>query len=287
MTDLLLTEDEGRFFLSALSARGHIFMNHKYEGDRIELSARMAESVVEMIRLPNYDLKLTTDLAVASETFDEWNDEALKRIRNLRMKHDGEKCAILCNGWSMPDQQRLNRIARTHIAIGTNASACQRNPGDPYTIGRYHVITDPNAFKEYGVRIPHTFDALFTREPEIGRKTVVLRDLPVRRRFSFDIAEGVVCPGVGAAALQVAVYLGFIEIVFVALDLCNEPKTGKLHYYDEPASPLIGFAAQIGFMHRAAKEIEAHGRKIEVINTSLQSAETAWKKKPFDEVFPM
>ncbi len=214
-----------------------------------------------------------------------------KKIGAFAGRHAGERCAILANGWSFPDQARLDRIPRSHIVIGTNTSAHEVEEGAPFLVGRYHVIVDENAAVEYGHRIPPS-TTLFARTEVPGHDPIVVPSTD-HRRFSWNLQDGWTVAGASPGALQLAVFMGFTEIVFVALDLQHEPGGERFHYYrirkdnDDPkaATPEhVDFATQLGFMETARQAL-AHS-EVSVINTSPDSAEDQWERVPFDEVFP-
>ena len=220
-------------------------------------------------------------------------------LGSLRGRHRGEKCAIICNGWSLPERERLKRIRQAGVTvIGVNTSCVEIEPGAPFIESDYHVIVDPKAEAVYAERITeHNATWLFTRSRMSHRMSIKLTSMPKGMVFSDDLAEGAVFAGAGYVGLQAAVHLGFRDIVFVALDLRVKTPTGKksqVHYYknaeglhntySQGIAPTI-FLTQTQFMNRAKKLIEDRGLADRIVNTSTTNV-APWAVSPFDVEFP-
>ncbi len=223
-------------------------------------------------------------------------DEHRDRMRLLRLQNSrwGERCAIVCNGWSVPERDKLLRIRKAGVpVIGVNTIGIAIEPGAPWLECDYYVLVDIKAIAAYGDKLP-PMKWIFSRQRMAKQDPIVLGSAPDGIGYSFDIAKGVVFNGAGSVALQVATFLGFHRVVFVGLDLANNPKTGFAHYYTERRDLHLKydrqtaehlFRGQREFMIRADKMIRDHFPFLEIVTTS-PSGKTAFERVSFDAEFP-
>ncbi len=181
------------------------------------------------------------------------------------------RCAILCSGLSARDCD-LSKIDVP--IIGVNWSFLGRQPD-------VHVISNKILIAKHGNELPTLTPNAWARfawlpargayTPRISMKYASMK--PVDRKwripkmpFGYNLfRDGWVFGGGGPCALQVAVTLGFDDIIFVGLDLCHGD---DFHFYS--------LESQL-FMDRS--EFSGYTR---------QQLEDAWtvQKAYFDQVLP-
>ena len=134
--------------------------------------------------------------------------DAIGDFKNL---HDGKRLFILASGPSLAtlDLAPLER----RIVMGLNRSALL------YPDTHYHCVMDQRLFDEYA-GVLHKTRYLFTVE---GRPWGIPLRLLGAEGFSRDLQEGIYSGyTIAYFALQLAVYMGFKEIVYLGLDLKHE-----------------------------------------------------------------
>lgn len=100
--------------------------------------------------------------------------------------------------------------------------------------------------------------------------------------WSWDLEKGVFYRGVSYMALQAAVFMGFREIIFVALDL--KPRDGHGWFYEREGEPAPRMqAAQCEAFGYAAGLLDKTG--VRVYNSNPKSACTAFPRVPFNDLF--
>lgn len=201
--------------------------------------------------------------------------------REWKNKYMGWQCLIIADGPSCPPRKVLER-ARCKV-IGTNRAYKRTQKIDIY------VMVDPYLTREIGKtldqEVPGT-ELTMTAYPcrgSITPITTIWTDaMPTGRYFEPDLAHrGWVMCCVVPAAVQVAWYLGFREIVFAGLDLHFND---GLHWYEGGKSRIVYMNHQINWLRLAGPKLRARG--VRLINTSMNSAEKTCEKMPFEEVFP-
>ncbi len=139
----------------------------------------------------------------------------MDKIGDFKCLHDGKRVFILASGPSLGklDLSPLNR----RIAIGLNRSALI------FPDTHYHCTMDQRLFDEFPDVLKQT-RYLFTLE---GRPWGIPMKLLGEEGFSWDLEEGIYSGyTVSYLALQLAVYMGFKEIIYLGLDLKHDgPKT--------------------------------------------------------------
>lgn len=132
-------------------------------------------------------------------------------IADFKNLHDGKRLFILASGPSLAklDLAPLGR----RIVMGLNRSSLL------YPDTHYHCVMDQRLFDEYTDVLSKT-RYLFTVE---GRPWGIPLRLLGAEGFSWDLEEGIYSGyTIAYFALQIAVYMGFKEIIYLGLDLKNE-----------------------------------------------------------------
>lgn len=114
-----------------------------------------------------------------------------------------------------------------------------------------------------------------------GRNAVSSRGIPMLG-WSWELEKGIFYRGVSYMALQVAVYMGATEIVFVGLDLM--PRGDRGWFYEREGEPPARMAAAQGeAFGYAAGLLEQTG--VRVYNCNPKSACTAFQRVEFTDCF--
>lgn len=139
----------------------------------------------------------------------------MKTIENFKNLHEGKRLFILASGPSL-SKLDLSPLKR-RMVMGLNRS------GLIFPDTYYHCTMDQRLFDEYHDLLKKT-RYLFTLQ---NRPWGVPLNLLGSEGFSWDLEEGVYSGyTISYLALQIAVYMGFKEIVFLGLDLKHEgPRT--------------------------------------------------------------
>lgn len=201
--------------------------------------------------------------------------------RKWKDKYIGRQCLIIADGPSCPSAKVLAR-ARCKI-IGTNRAYLRTKKLDIY------VMVDPYLTKEIGKTLDEHVQGTELRmtaypcRGSVTPITTIWTDAYAQHRyFEPDLAHrGWVMCCVVPAAIQVAYYLGFREMVFCGLDLHFND---GLHWYEGGKSRIAYMNHQINWLRLAGPTLKALG--VRLINTSMHSAENTCQKMPFKEVFP-
>ena len=145
-------------------------------------------------------------------------DTSDKKIEEFKGIHAGRRLFILASGPSLSTHD-LSRLER-RMVMGLNRSFFA------YPETYYHCCMDQRLFDLYPDELSKT-RYLFTLE---GRPYGVPLKLLGSEGFSDDLEEGVYSGyTISYLALQIAVYLGFSEIIFVGLDLQHQE--GNTHFF--------------------------------------------------------
>lgn len=200
--------------------------------------------------------------------------------REWKNKYPGWQCLIVADGPSCPKRERLEGV-RCKV-IGTNRSYRRTKKIDVY------VMVDPMLTREIGQELPTHVpgtELRMTSYPCAGSVTPITTlwtDALLEKKYlETDLAhKGWVMCCVVPAAVQVAYYLGFREMVFAGLDLHFND---GLHWYPGGKSRQTYMNHQINWLRLAGPVLKGLG--VRLINTSLNSAEKTCEKLPFREVF--
>jgi hypothetical protein len=200
---------------------------------------------------------------------------------NWKDRYLGWQCLIIADGPSCPSREKLEQV-RCKV-IGTNRAYKRTSRIDMY------VMVDPKLTREIGEDLPTHVPGTELRMTAYSCKgsvtpiTTLWDDgLAQGRYFEPDLARrGWVMCCVVPAAIQVAYYLGFREMVFAGLDLHFND---GLHWYPGGKSRQVYMNHQINWLRLAGPVLKELG--VRLINTSMHSAEETCEKMPFGEVFP-
>lgn len=165
-------------------------------------------------------------------------------IQKFKNKHDNQRCFIVANGPSLTFQDLETLDRNNEICIGMNLIFNSFN----YVKWRpnYYVAADPGIIKVYGkdicdIDIEHKF--ISDNYPEFWDrkrnfniyKVHVFHDvfIPNLPKFSVDFAQGAYSTyNVTYICLQLAVYLGFKQIILIGVDFNNLTTDKNSHFIE-------------------------------------------------------
>ncbi|MCB0309771.1 MAG: hypothetical protein KDD42_00970 [Bdellovibrionales bacterium] len=143
---------------------------------------------------------------------------AFNTIGEFKNIHAGKRLFILASGPSLADLD-LSRLSNK-IVMGLNRSILI------YNDTHYHCCMDQRLFDLYPAELKRT-RYLFTLE---GRPWGIPLRLLGAEGFSHDLEQGVYTGyTVSFFAIQLALFMGFSEIVFIGLDLAH--REGQTHFF--------------------------------------------------------
>lgn len=133
---------------------------------------------------------------------------ALNKIVDFKGLHKGKRLFILASGPSLKDLD-LAPLSR-RIVMGMNRSIFA------YPNTQYHATFDRRIFEEYPDLLKQTRYLFTTKDRPFG--------IPIEFKgangFSFDLENGIYTGyTISYFALQVAIYMGFKQIIYLGLDL--------------------------------------------------------------------
>lgn len=223
-----------------------------------------------------------------------------ERLASFHNRHQGETAVLVCNGPSL-NQMDL-RFLRKHTCIGLNKIFLGFKKFAFYP--KYYVAVNDLVIEQSSAEIKALNCVKFISQrnarwvPESALTHHIKTDRPPHR-FCTDITLGV-HEGwtVTYAALQVAYYLGFKQVVIVGMDhrftYQGQPNETHLLQGDDPNhfapnyfsgqqwdNPDLAHSEE---SYRLAKQVfEADGRSI--IDATLKGACTVFDKQPYTQVF--
>src|SRR3546814_433349 len=227
----------------------------------------------------------------------------MNRFPLLRERHRGERCVLVANGPSLNTMDLS--FLRNETVIGTNKIYLGFERFDFYP--RYYVAVNPKVLGQSADRIRELNCVKFLSDrcsdfiPEDGL-TYHINTTRAPARFCRDISDGV-HEGwtVTHAALQVARYLGFSEVVLVGMDHRYEyngtpnqtqrldgpdPNHFSPDYFGNGQqwdNPDLAHSEESYRVARA--EFERDGRRI--IDATVDGACTVFEKADYKELFPL
>lgn len=207
-------------------------------------------------------------------------------LTQYRDAYEG-RVAILLGGLSVQEQD-LTRVACP--IIGVNES--WRGVAWPRTFA--HVLSDWRGALRYGAHVVSTWPSMAVFQKAFDQRYLVPGTIPLWKRdgegFRFDLEHGAWTMGAPVVALQLAVYMGFDEIVLLGLDL--KMRGANIHWWD--SSPMgsvpeqqaaANWKLQGEALRDCAKSIATHPRGVKVLNVSHDSQCDAFARASFDEAF--
>ena len=228
----------------------------------------------------------------------------MSRVEMLRDRHRGKRCVIVANGPSL-NRMQLDRLRREHV-IGLNKIFLGLSRFGFYP--QYHVTVNPKVTVQSREEIQalncvkfisrHAARAAGIAEDAL---THLLETDPPPARFSTDLALGI-HEGwtVTYAALQVAYYLGFSQVVLIGLDhryaFVGEPNEDRLMDGPDPnhfSDKYFGFGQRWDNPDLAKSEesygialqtFQADGRSI--VDATLEGACPVFPRVSYDAILP-
>lgn len=223
-----------------------------------------------------------------------------ERLAAFHNRHQGERAVLVCNGPSLNHMD--TRFLRKHICFGLNKIYLGFKKFGFYP--RYYVAVNDLVIEQAAAPIKALNCVKFISQrnaahvPE-SALTHYIRTHSPPHKFCKDITQGV-NEGytVTYAALQVAYYMGFKEVVIVGMDhrfsYQGQPNETRLMQGDDPNhfdpayfggqrwdNPDLAHSEE---SYRLARQVfEADGRRI--VDATLNGACTAFEKQPYTQVF--
>lgn len=194
------------------------------------------------------------------------------------------RLAILLSGTTAREQD-LSRI--TCPILGVNQSY---RLGVTYPRTPWHMVSGKVSSRDHVPIIHRTWPHL----PIFGVQWPLLVQVPgvVRLKiggptFSLDLAtKGIYCLGAAVMSLQLAVHMGFTEIIYVGLDL--KRRAPQLKAYETEPNPYDcdnDYRLQAQAMREGAALLATHRPHVKVMNVSHDTNCDAFPVRSFDEVF--
>lgn len=221
-------------------------------------------------------------------------------MKHLRNRHVGERCVLICNGPSL-NSMNLDFI-KNETSIGLNKIYLGFKKFRFYP--KYYVAVNQKVLTQSSSEIEELTSVKFLSDrcPGLFSQNALTNILNTRRYtndFSFDLSEGVQ-EGytVTYAALQIAFYLGFSQVVIIGMDhrfnYEGKPNEEKLHIGDDLNHFTTGYfkghkwdnpdLVNSERYYKIAKSIfEQHGR--EIIDATVDGACTVFKKMNYEQLF--
>lgn len=198
--------------------------------------------------------------------------EPFASLAALRGRHKG-RCVILANGPSLQTPEQLARVDCP--VIGMNRSY-ERRASD------YHVFIDRTAIKEQLPHVAGKCPVIIRRQEQPIDGTIhVPIEFTMLPRF-FDLERGWFVAGAAIAATQLAVHLGFTDLVYCGLDL--KRRGDMLHFYGH--GRYVDFDPQIAAFAAVFVTFRDHYQgEIRAFNTCQDSAERQFERLDFNQVW--
>ena len=233
--------------------------------------------------LPRGEIEVTPEIARQMSGRCNLPDDFSKMCKD---DYEGQRCVILANGPSLPSAHDLARIDCS--VIGINRSFLRRSSDIHIVVDKMHVGSYGHLLRDL---MPNTL--VFTRYAARGCLTPLRLHYQLMKNLDRPllpdiVTDGWIIVGAGMAALQIAVWLGFKEIIFCGLDLRRDGE----HFYDEPpwmVSHLSEFHATVLEVQRDYLQLvrpELDRRNIKVISTTMDAGEHVLTKVRFDALWP-
>ncbi len=209
------------------------------------------------------------------------------RIGRYKGRYSGRRVAILCGG-TTAEEQDLSRITCPILGVNESWKAM------PYPRTFAHVLSDMAGAQAYGGHVVATWpDMPVFQKIWADGKMHIPGAIAIRsssNRFSFDLEHGASTSCAPVLCLQIAVYMGFTDIIMVGLD--HKYRGDKLHWWDQgdPLHPDRGQAernwkVQAGALRDCARILKGVAPSVRVRNVSHDTTCEAFELAKFDEVF--
>ena len=195
-----------------------------------------------------------------------------RTIANFSNVHEGKRLFILASGQSLNDLD-LSKL-KNKLTMELNRS------GLIYPDAKYHCAMDQRLFVQY--------KELMSRPPTLFTLENCPWGIPLKllgsEGFSQDLTKGIYSGyTISYFALQLAIYMGFEEIIYLGLDLCHT--SGHTHFfgtdYCSKNHEQTEFPKMIKIITYASKVLA--DKKCKVFNCSPVSTLQAFPKISYDE----
>lgn len=224
-----------------------------------------------------------------------------KKIFNIyHNRHLGERCVLVCNGPSLNKMDLSFLKGETVIGLNKIFLGFKKFRFYP----RYHVVVNQKVIEQSVREINALTCVKFVSDRASGTITEnaltnIVNSKHFRDDFSFDISEGVQ-EGytVTYAALQIAFYLGFSQVIIIGMDhsfsFHGKPNEEKIYHGDDINHFVPGYFRDLKwdnpdlensekFYGIAKRVYEEHGRNI--VDATLNGACQVFNKKDYREIF--
>jgi hypothetical protein len=186
---------------------------------------------------------------------------ALERVRG---RHRGGTCAIIANGPSILEYD-LDHIPCP--VLTTNRAWMRKWPDYHVCLEADHYLEAPGVYRELA-RENRLFVLGSTWPHDVGIHMPVFVGDRKQERLSFDLTRGVIegwgsSGTVAYAALQVAIWLGFVRVFYVGLDL-----RGKTKFTGHSVGNLEG---QVDLFVAAAPLLRERGIEVKVVGQASRA----------------
>lgn len=215
-------------------------------------------------------------------------------------RHVGQRCVLVCNGPSLRNMDLS--FLRNEIVIGLNKIYLGFETFGFYP--KYYVAVNEKVIDQSVEQIGNITSVKFISD-RVGSRikanalTNIIKTKDYWQDFSFDLSEGVQ-EGytVTYAALQIAFYLGFSQVIIVGMDhrfsYEGKPNEEKFHAGEDVNHFAPGYfkgqkwdnpdlANSEKYYSIAKRVYEAHGRNI--IDATLNGACQVFKKVSYRNIF--
>jgi hypothetical protein len=224
----------------------------------------------------------------------------LKKKEFYKNRHIGKRCVLVCNGPSL-NQMNLSFL-KSEIVIGLNKIYLGLHKFGFYP--RYYVAVNQKVITQSITDIENLTSVKFISDRIAGRLTEnaltnIIATTSFRDDFSFDVTKGVQ-EGytVTYAALQIAFYLGFQEVVIIGMDhrfnYQGKPNEERLlegqdvnhftsEYFKDQKWDNPDLVNSEKYYKIARSTFETHGRTI--LDATVDGACTVFKKIRYTDIF--
>jgi hypothetical protein len=209
------------------------------------------------------------------------------RIGLYKGRYAGRRVAILCGGTTAAEQD-LSRITCPILGVNESWRAM------PYPRTFAHVLSDMAGAQAYGGYVVTTWPDMPVFQKVWAEGMMLIPGAIAIRsssdRFSFDLERGASTSCAPVLALQIAVYLGFTDVVMVGLD--HKHRGDKMHWWDHGpamhpnrAQAERNWKIQGQALRHCARILRGRRPDVVVRNVSHETTCNAFDLAKFEEIF--